>query len=1173
MIKQCLKVFSVLILILFLANLFSFSSGEVIEDNSRSTRADSDNDGVPDSEDICPDGNGIAIVSVDYWEQEWSIFNFDPFFQLAIDGNGDGNLDETELWMDEDFFFLDTPVLDGQGYPNLLYHGVDIPDDTTSVTFYVACYDYDDFSHDLVDITSDGSTKIFIDNYPIFSGNGSDHKLYYFGDGEDDSDTDDDAQILISLQIVKGTTITGATPAPLDWDAPEEITIKEGESKQFKIDSVFTPSCISGTPIEYEWYISAFDEETETFSDYFCVQKFYTDGTTNASDYENTDKTNVFDFFANYGSAGSDYNYYLLLGVAIHDLVDEFNIYWWDKVFWAINITHINTIPNAVIDITPETEIIQMDSVAISGWKSTDVDGDDLTYSWEIDGVNAGSNIDLTYIFKQAGPHSIKLTVEDDENAKSVVYKNITVKNLDTSSASNNLGKLEYGIGTTFNVSYTNVAVFQKSASVDFPLIWGYGVRVSVAFISKATVTHSGNVTYEFTEDLLTGLNGELVSSSSIFEITYRPYFEFLIELYNSYETYTIYDVQIPVPLLSNVDGLDEDGDPLLSIPVWDLGDIDVYTWDLEKVIYNDTSAQSNIVGSFDLETESINIAQVDVFKLAQVLLSKVPNPVTTAAGTVIKIVDFFGNLYLEWNLNTYAKLVQDYFILIDEDESDYNTISSFSEFGINVPVCQNKSNVFQLSQSIVNIDVTMSIDLHFILTEWGQRVYGVASEIQENGLFMGIFNSVVNLITTRDVSKKEGDWIKTLWESGTLLTMTGNVLELCDSYYEFVPNTAPMATSHYFRGMSLDEDTCNVDPFELEYTELFSDKETPNGLTYKISSSKNGPWSDSYSDDLCEISINSTIMSTKTKENKNGLVQLYFKVTDPSGAEFIPAPFNISIPGVNDPPEEVTDDDIVIDSKKEDDKTVIDFTCPEVSDIDGDNITYTWDFGDGSKTQEGRTQTHIYEKEGTYVVTLSISDGTVDNGIALQVVVSGSGKVEPIPVIDDTWKEKGDDSKDTDGDGLPDWWEEENGLDPENETDATEENKDTFKEEKEDYDKVQSVQKKDDDSTAAIIILVIAAIIILLVLVIVLVVVVMVVKIVKKKPEPKPAKHQNPASKTSDKPKAEKPVGVTKPDSPPPQKPLVEKPAEVKREEMKPQQPQHQSSVSIAPPPPQPPK
>ena len=51
-------------------------------------------------------------------------------------------------------------------------------------------------------------------------------------------------------------------------------------------------------------------------------------------------------------------------------------------------------------------------------------------------------------------------------------------------------------------------------------------------------------------------------------------------------------------------------------------------------------------------------------------------------------------------------------------------------------------------------------------------------------------------------------------------------------------------------------------------------------------------------------------------------------------------------------------------------------FSGAKSSDPDSDELTYTWDFGDGSKPVQGRNPTHTYKKKGRYNVKLTVSDG-----------------------------------------------------------------------------------------------------------------------------------------------------------------------------------------------------
>ncbi len=58
--------------------------------------------------------------------------------------------------------------------------------------------------------------------------------------------------------------------------------------------------------------------------------------------------------------------------------------------------------------------------------------------------------------------------------------------------------------------------------------------------------------------------------------------------------------------------------------------------------------------------------------------------------------------------------------------------------------------------------------------------------------------------------------------------------------------------------------------------------------------------------------------------------------------------------------------------------------------DADGDPLTYSWDFGDGS-TGTGEAPSHVYDAIGTYIAKLIVNDGAIDSEPSLAIVFIGT--------------------------------------------------------------------------------------------------------------------------------------------------------------------------------------
>lgn len=57
-----------------------------------------------------------------------------------------------------------------------------------------------------------------------------------------------------------------------------------------------------------------------------------------------------------------------------------------------------------------------------------------------------------------------------------------------------------------------------------------------------------------------------------------------------------------------------------------------------------------------------------------------------------------------------------------------------------------------------------------------------------------------------------------------------------------------------------------------------------------------------------------------------------------------------------------------------------VNFSGASSTDPDGNQLTYTWDFGDGSQLGSGVTTSHVYASTGVFTAKLTVNDGIVDS-------------------------------------------------------------------------------------------------------------------------------------------------------------------------------------------------
>jgi len=77
-----------------------------------------------------------------------------------------------------------------------------------------------------------------------------------------------------------------------------------------------------------------------------------------------------------------------------------------------------------------------------------------------------------------------------------------------------------------------------------------------------------------------------------------------------------------------------------------------------------------------------------------------------------------------------------------------------------------------------------------------------------------------------------------------------------------------------------------------------------------------------------------------------------------------------------------------------------ITFNASQSYDPDNDELTYLWDFGDGTTSNE-KVTTHAYNVPGTYLVQLTVSDGEYTDSTSISITITGELKISEITCFD----------------------------------------------------------------------------------------------------------------------------------------------------------------------------
>lgn len=181
-------------------------------------------------------------------------------------------------------------------------------------------------------------------------------------------------------------------------------------------------------------------------------------------------------------------------------------------------------------------------------------------------------------------------------------------------------------------------------------------------------------------------------------------------------------------------------------------------------------------------------------------------------------------------------------------------------------------------------------------------------------------------------------------------------------------------------------------------------------------------------------------------KKDWSGLETLTFYAFD--GVAEIGDEVNITVTPVNDPPETPVIKSPT-DKTKIDEGAALNFraTCDD-PDLDyGDVLTYTWTYDISGDIGVGKTVNDFVLPLGTHIITVEVSDQENKNSTASITIT-----------VEETA------TTDTDDDTLPNIWERDNGLDPDDPTDADEDPDEDGLSNLEEYQEETDPQDEDSD-------------------------------------------------------------------------------------------------------------
>jgi hypothetical protein len=335
----------------------------------------------------------------------------------------------------------------------------------------------------------------------------------------------------------------------------------------------------------------------------------------------------------------------------------------------------INNAPCASAYFPFENPIIyEFEPIFLSGGKSYDMDGDDISYTWDMGDGNILKGSEISHLYTNSGDFEIVLNVTDSIGASGYYSINLSIEPFDY---------IQYTIhnsiiSDTTTTIYTNYSINSpieiSSGWYHINMPWPFSDRsFEVALIFNITLNHTGSVDYTFSvselENSIT-ISTDMVGSHDSYSLIFRPEIRFSWYKHSDYE---IHDIVFPFPTLTEV----YTGQPKVVLPY--IGE--VYFWEDFVELQNISLVDS--IGYLQQMLADVDLIEIDIYEY----IMKLVDELTWLGFSDIAnfFLDFFFDIQIEiwlvFGIEIFTKVSEkSMFYLETSGEFDDDDDFSFSE-------------------------------------------------------------------------------------------------------------------------------------------------------------------------------------------------------------------------------------------------------------------------------------------------------------------------------------------------------------------------------------------------------------------------------------------------------------------------------------------------------------